>query len=126
MFDATLEILHITFQAFQEDDLDLIRKVEPLEKVIDKFNIMLKKKHIARLKQQECSVRSGVNFLEAINNLERVSDHCSNIAMTIAQKHSATDEFDMHGYTRQATERGGAEFEADYKYYEEKFYAPIA
>lgn len=126
MFDATLEILNITFQAYQEDNLELIRKVEPLEKVIDKFNVMLKKKHISRLKQQECSVRSGVNFLEAINNLERVSDHCSNIATTIAQKHSSVDEFDMHGYTREATERGGAEFEADYQYYEEKFYAPIA
>ncbi len=126
MFDATLEILHITFQAFENDDVDLIRKVEPLEKVIDKFNTMLKKKHITRLKQQECSVRSGVNFLEAINDLERVSDHCSNIAITVAQKHSNSEDFDMHGYTREATERGGAEFEADYQYFEEKFYSPIA
>ena len=77
---AMERILDLTNDAFENDDLTLARQVEPLEEVIDIMVEKLRDQHIKRLKEGICSIDTGVVFLDVLNNAERISDHCSNIA----------------------------------------------
>ena len=77
---AMERILDLTNDAFENDDLTLARQVEPLEEVIDIMVEKLRDQHIKRLKDGICSIDTGVVFLDVLNNAERISDHCSNIA----------------------------------------------
>ena len=77
---AVNEILDLSLQAFQTGDMDVIRSVEPLEQVIDRLKEILRTNHILRLQQGECTVTVGFVWADLLTNLERTSDHCSNIA----------------------------------------------
>ncbi len=77
---ATLEIVSISFNAFSEDDPDRANLVEPLEQVIDRMKELLRSRHIDRLRIGECGIEAGFVWSDLITNMERVSDHCSNIA----------------------------------------------
>lgn len=77
---AVSEILDLSLNAFENDDLSTARKVEPLEQVIDDLKEQLRTKHILRLQQGECSMEAGFVWSDLLTNLERTSDHCSNIA----------------------------------------------
>ena len=78
--DALLETLDLAFQAFEKDDLAIAHQVEPLEEVIDTLNLELKNRHIKRLQNEECTVELGYIYQDLLTNIERISDHCSNIA----------------------------------------------
>lgn len=80
MLNAVSEIVDLTSRAFLQDDLTLARQVEPLEQVIDKLKDELRTNHIARLQRGECSLAAGFVLSDLLTNLERVADHCSNIA----------------------------------------------
>ncbi len=81
LLDSALEqILTRTNDAFENDDIALARQVEPLEEVIDILVEKLRDGHIKRLKDGICSIDTGVVFLDVLNNVERISDHCSNVA----------------------------------------------
>ena len=77
---AVEEIISLTFTAFVQEDLGLAQRVEPLEQVIDVLKEHLRSHHIQRLQQGECSIEIGFVWTDLLSNLERVSDHCSNIA----------------------------------------------
>ena len=77
---AVMDILSTTVQALSENDNELAKTIEPLEEVIDDMVRLLKDRHTKRLKNGSCSVTSGLVFMDALTHLERVSDHCSNIA----------------------------------------------
>ena len=78
---AVNEILSTTVQALTEDDTELAKTIEPLEEVIDDIVLLLRDRHTKRLKSGSCSVTSGLAFMDALTHLERVSDHCSAIAV---------------------------------------------
>ncbi len=74
-------ILTVTGEAFEGDDTQKAMQVEPLEEVIDVMVERLRDQHIRRLKDGVCSIDTGVVFLDVLNNVERISDHCSNVAV---------------------------------------------
>ena len=78
--NAVTEILDLSYQAFSKDDLRSARMTEPLEQVIDKLKEDLRTRHFIRLQNRECSVAAGFIWSDLLTNLERVSDHCSNIS----------------------------------------------
>ena len=96
LLDSALEqILTRTNDAFENDDIALARQVEPLEEVIDIMVEKLRDQHIKRLKNGICSIDTGVVFLDVLNNVERISDHCSNIAARLIGMNQGED-YDSH------------------------------
>lgn len=80
---AVSEILTLSFRAFVNTDLQAARDVEPLEQVIDGLKAKSRDDHIKRLKNGECSIEAGFVWADLLTNLERTSDHCSNIAVCV-------------------------------------------
>ena len=80
---ATEEIVALSYQAFANNDTMLANMVEPLEQVIDRMKELLRARHIDRLRVGECGIEAGFVWSDLITNMERVSDHCSNIAACV-------------------------------------------
>ena len=80
---AVSEILTLSYKAFIENDLECARDIEPLEQVIDGLKETLRDGHIKRLKEGECSIEVGFVWADLLTNLERTSDHCSNVAACV-------------------------------------------
>lgn len=121
VFDAVENIMELTFQAFSWDDISLVSKIEPLEEVVDSIQEKLERAHMKRLKQKECSVEAGVVFLEIISNMERISDHCSNIGVAILQAKSDARAVDRHEYLRLLHAEMPGEYKEDYEFYKHKY-----
>ncbi|EXM39972.1 Na/Pi cotransporter [Ruminococcus albus SY3] len=85
LFAALTEISEITVRAFSEQDTNIAMTVEPLEEVIDDLTATIRDKHISRLRTGECSPELGVYLSDLLINCERVSDHCSNVAVSIIE-----------------------------------------
>ena len=96
--EAMTEILDLTKKAMREDDLEAARMVEPLEDVIDMLMKESKNRHIQRLQAGNCTLELGFVFNDCLNNFERVSDHCSNIAVAVLE--SVDNHVHAHGYLR--------------------------
>ena len=77
---ATTEIVTMSYSAFVENDAERANLVEPLEQVIDRMKELLRTRHIDRLRVGECGIEAGFVWSDLITDMERVSDHCSNIA----------------------------------------------
>ena len=77
---ALSEILDLSYDAFSNSDLVAAKRTEPLEEVIDKLKEELRTRHILRLQKGECSVDAGFIWSDLLTDMERVSDHCSNIS----------------------------------------------
>ncbi|MBQ6240107.1 MAG: Na/Pi cotransporter family protein [Firmicutes bacterium] len=88
ILDASREILSETVALYRNNDAQAASHIEPYEQVIDEMQQILKDRHIDRLRLGLCNVDSGISFLEILGNLERISDHCSNIALNILQMNS--------------------------------------
>ena len=84
---ALNEILDITLNAFRNDDQNAAGNVEPLEQVIDHLKSVLRNRHISRLKTGECGIEAGFVWADLLTDLERTSDHCSNIAVSVMDAH---------------------------------------
>lgn len=95
---AVEEILHLSVEAYRSGEVNAAHKVEPLEQVIDLLEEQLKTKHIDRMRDGLCSVEGGFAFVEAISSLERIADHCSNIAVYIINTQQGGEDFDTHAY----------------------------
>ena len=93
---AVSEIINLTVKTFAEEDDEKALGVEPLEEVIDHLVMEMKERHILRLRKGICSMETGLLLEDILTNFERVSDHCSNIAVTLIK--IPTDVFDMHQY----------------------------
>ena len=78
--NAVSEIIELSFQAFLDNDLALARQVEPLEEVIDDLKEALRSSHVLRLQQGSCSIETGFVWLDLLTGLERIGDHCANLA----------------------------------------------
>ena len=86
--DALQEILRLTVEAIQTDNEYVIRRIEPLEEVIDDMVLLLKERHTARLCQGICSINSGLVFMDLLTYFERTADQCSNIALLMLGKNN--------------------------------------
>ncbi len=116
---AVDEILDLSLTAFTKRDLDAAIKVEPLEEVIDFLREELKKKHIARLQRGDCTIEMGFVLSDLLTSLERISDHCSNIAGCMLEiEHS---NLDIHEYLRGVKEGDDKEYKDFYDYYKVKY-----
>ena len=93
--NALDRILTLTNDAFDNNDMRMAAQVEPLEEVIDVMAERLRDQHILRLKDGVCSIDTGVVFLDVLNNAERISDHCSNIAARLIGM-DASEDYDSH------------------------------
>ena len=117
--DAVIEILNMAFDSFVNDDYELASHVEPLEQVIDKLKGVLKERHVSRLQNGECTIELGFVFTDLLTNYERVSDHCSNIALyTMQLKNDITDS---HKYLHNLKHSQTGAFVEDYNMYEKKY-----
>lgn len=116
---AVREIVSTTVTAYRENDLSAAKKVEPLEEVIDGLNDKARKRHVKRLQKGKCTIELGVLLEDILINLERVSDHCSNVAVTMIQVDD--DMLDAHSYVGNLREENTPEFESMYKMYSEKY-----
>jgi phosphate:Na+ symporter len=119
MVSAVNEILDMTLKAFEENNLDTAVMIEPLEQVVDLLRDQLKKQHISRLQQGICTIELGFIHSDIINNLERISDHCSNIAGCIIEM--SRESMDMHSYMRTMKDGSDKEFNDFYDYYKVKY-----
>ena len=89
LISAINEILDLTVVAFSENDISACKQIEPLEEVIDNLKETLRSRHVLRMQKQECSIEAGFVWVDLLTNLERTSDHCNNVAVSImdSQKH---------------------------------------
>ena len=118
MCKAVSEILTLSYNAFVLNDLKAAAMVEPLEQVIDTLKAKMRDAHIMRLKNEECSIEAGFVWADLIINLERVADHCSNIAVCVidSKKHN----MNLHESLRNI-EKDNPEFDRLYKEYKKKY-----
>ena len=119
---AVDETLEITLQSFMNNDYDSAALVEPLEQVVDYLRDQIKLRHTIRLQKSLCSIELGFILSDILTNLERVSDHCSNIAGCLIEM-SRHETLDIHNYLHGVKEDGG-EYKANYKNYMEKYALP--
>ena len=116
---ASEEILGIANDSLISEDINIAKKVEPLEQVIDRLKRKIKNGHIERLRQGDCTMELGFILSDLLNNFERVSDHCSNIAVCFIE--IANDSFESHEYLSQI-KAGEEEFINMYESYKQKYY----
>jgi len=117
---AVAEILKLAIDSLTSDDIDAAKRVEPLEQVIDRLKRKIKNGHISRLRQGDCTMELGFILSDLLNNYERISDHCSNIAVCFIE--IAHDSFETHEYLNQLKSSGEAEFNEMYESYKQKYY----
>ena len=120
MTDAVSEVLDMTVEAYVTQSVSLARSVEPLEEVVDTMKEQLKSRHIERLGEGGCTMQTGIHFLDIVNDLEKISDHCSNIAIYTIQLVEGAEEFDTHAYAK-AEFKSGPQFESKLKFYQNKY-----
>lgn len=116
---AVCEILSITTEALINDDIELAKRVEPLEQIIDRLRGKIKAGHIRRLQEGRCTVEQGFVLSDLLHDCERVSDHCSNIAVCILE--IANNSFETHEYLSHVKNDGENEFFERYAEYKEKY-----
>ena len=117
---AVKEILDITVAAYETNDVDLAKKVEPLEEVIDILTETIKVRHIGRLRRGECTIENGFVLSDMLNNYERISDHCSNIAMAVLEM-QLDGRAEPHEYLGKVRTMQDADYRTAYEEYETKY-----
>ncbi|MBE5868556.1 MAG: Na/Pi cotransporter family protein [Lachnospiraceae bacterium] len=119
---AVKEIMNLSFQVFEKEDTQMAMFVEPLEEVIDQLNVDVKKRHIKRLRKGKCTIELGFILSDITTNFERVSDHCSNLAVSLLQK--GVDEFEAHEFMGALKREDNVEFQGRVMTYRKKYRLP--
>lgn len=121
---AVHKIVHMAVHAYADNDLENAKMVEPLEQVINGLNAEMKQRHIRRLRKGKCTIELGWVLQDLLTNIERVSDHCSNIAICIIEV--TEDEFDTHNYLEELKENNFKWYKHAIIVYRDKFKLPDA
>ena len=116
--DAVSEILTLAYTAFINNDLAAAKCIEPLEQVIDGLRKKMRDGHIKRLKDGECTIEAGFVWVDLLTNLERTSDHCSNIAVCVLDANE--NNMNVHESLR-LMKKDNAEFDAKFEEYAKKY-----
>ncbi|MDD6278982.1 MAG: Na/Pi cotransporter family protein [Oscillospiraceae bacterium] len=119
--EAITENINKAFDAYINDDLPLAHKIEPLEEVVDNISAELKNRHIQRLQNGDCTVELGYIYQDILTNLERISDHCSNIAGCIIEIEEKTD---IHEYLHDMKENDET-FRREFRAYTETYFTKL-
>lgn len=122
LYRAVCEIVSITERAFCDGDVETALLVEPLEQVVDDLRDEIRRRHVSRLQKSECTLEHGFLLSEILTNLERVADHCSNIAGCLIEM-TAHDSLDIHGYLRRVR-ASAPEFKESYASFSKKYSLP--
>lgn len=119
---AVGEALTITATAYQEEKESVTHKIGPLEDNVDYMVDILKSNHIDRLKRGLCSNQGGISYVEVLNNMERISDHCMNISTHL---HQRLHQEDLDSHKSEVFNEGSDEYKAMIVYYEKQYIDPI-
>ncbi|MBD9062384.1 MAG: Na/Pi cotransporter family protein [Ruminococcaceae bacterium] len=122
MIKAVSEILDMSINSFIKADVKLAKCVEPLEDVIDQLRNELKSRHIERLRSGKCTIELGFILQDLLTNFERVSDHCSNIAVYLIQIND--NSMDTHEYMNELKKLDRSEFMDEFNDYSKKYILP--
>ena len=117
---AVRDIVEVSFNVFEEEDISKAELVEPLEEVIDYLQTEVKKRHVKRLQKGKCTIEMGFVLSDVITSYERISDHCSNIAVCLMQVKE--DGYDTHEYLKDM--KHNEIFNEQYNKYKEKYVLP--
>ena len=121
MTAAVGEVMDLAVKAFAENDAQAASCVEPLEQVVDDLKNELRTRHILRMKKSECSIEAGFVWSDLLTNLERVSDHCSNVALCVLDLKKHT----LSAHETQHQRKDVPEFAERYRRYSEKYALPL-
>ena len=122
--EAVRDIVNRSIDSFLKGDVELAKSVEPLEACIDDINVNIKSRHIDRLTSGQCTIEMGFVLTDISTNFERVSDHCSNIA--VYQIQVPKDEYDTHEYLQNVKHQDHDEFDREEMAYERRYRLPEA
>lgn len=121
---AVKDIVDMSIESFKKTDIEAAGRVEPLEEVIDAIHSEVKGRHVKRLRKGKCTIELGFVLQDLVTDLERVADHCSNLAAcTIETKH---DQFDMHHYINSVKKYDTNHFNDMVREYEIKYALPAS
>ena len=123
--DAVSSILTMSIDAYSTGNATLASKVEPLEQVIDVMKDILKNRHIERLKDDHYNAEAGAMMLELLINLERISDHCSAVAVGVIQQYTNAALFNSHEYLRHLHEGSDKDYNDAYNEYQLEYLSRI-
>ena len=118
--NAVRDIVDVSFEVFENEDIKKAAQVEPLEEVIDYLQKEVKQRHVKRLQKGKCTIEMGFVLSDVITSYERVSDHCSNIAVCLMQVNE--DGYDTHEYLKDM--KHNEIFTEQYNEYKEKYLLP--
>ena len=118
IFGAVSEVTELAVRAFTKIDIAAANRIDPLEQVVDDLKDALRDHHIRRLQRGECSTTLGFVFTDILTDLERISDHCSNIAMSVLQMQMST--FETHSFEAEL-KRTDQHFGKFYEEYKQKY-----
>lgn len=116
---AVIEIVTITVIAFQGDNSVEARRVEPLRELVGILCDEIKMRHIARLRAGSCDLKQGFAFNDLLNNMERIADHCSNVAVAMIELEARN--FDPHEYIKRLREMKNDDYKKYFDEYEAKY-----
>ena len=119
---AVHDIVSNTVQVFENQDIEAAKHIEPLEQVIDGLNLEIKQRHINRLRKGKCTIETGLILEDIMTNFERVSDHCSNIAVCMIEVRD--NGFETHGYLEHLTNEDNPEFAKECRQYYKQYQLP--
>ena len=117
---AIKDILNMTVEAFEYDDISVAKKVEPLEEVVDDLNLRIKNRHIQRLRAGECTIELGFVLHNVLTNYERVADHCSNVAVSIIQ----TGDYEVEAHQYIGSLKDGEDFKRTFELVQKEYDLP--
>ena len=124
MCQAVGEALDLTVEGYVTRSVSVARTVEPVEEVVDTLKERLKSRHIERLGAGDCTMQTGIHFLDIVHDLEKISDHCSNIAIYTIQLGEGASEFDTHQYAKEEYKKT-RQFADKLKYYQQKYLTQV-
>ena len=119
---AIKDIINTSVLVFQEEDLKLAARIEPMEEVIDYLSVEVKKRHMKRLRKGKCTIEMGFILSDIVTNYERVSDHCSNIALSLLQLNE--ENFEAHEYQEAISSKDNVAFTTEVKHLKERYQLP--
>ncbi|MEG2597237.1 MAG: PhoU domain-containing protein, partial [Oscillospiraceae bacterium] len=123
---AVEEIIQMALVAYRERDILTAMHIEPLEETIDTLQDALKLKHIKRLKNGECTIDTGLVFLEILTNMERISDHCSNVGVYLIGHQKDSETLNRHEYIKKMHQGDTGDYNEWMHEYMEKYVVTLA
>ena len=121
--NAVRDIVNLAVDSFEQENVEMASEVEPLEDVIDMIHSAVKGRHVQRLQEGICTIEQGFILNDLGTNLERVADHCSNLAVCVIEQ--VRGQFDMHHYLSDVKKFDADGFEEKMQKYREKYSMPM-